>query len=481
MNNWQSWGPMQKMTPGAKLEGIEERMANYSRYVFTPIPDLLSRFLVSDYFIAWEGGLAGFLTSNIAHPYFSIEGDEIVGYLEYFETPFADPIPLEPLVVLEGEPVEQLLEEYGIRVAAANGVRINPWNPIGWSSWYQYFAGLRFEDIEKNLNAAREHFPFEVFQVDEGFESDIGDWLEVKPGFPPLASLAQLIQSFGFRAGLWAAPFSATQTSHLFRLHPGWFVSDIGIAKFCYKIWGKSVFALDTTNPHAKNWLFETFAGLKKMGWDYFKIDFLFAAAIEGVRSRRVTPIQAYREGLEVIRRAVGGSFILGCGAPLLPSLGFVDGMRIGEDTAPFWDSRKSAVQGPNAYWALKNSILRSFMHKKWWLNDPDCLLLRAHDIELVAGERALYARTAGALDNMLIESDDLELVEEEGKALLAEAIRLRGGHFRVRGMLSDGAYLIDSWSGPSGTFRFAVNLGDEPRKQGERDVPPRTGIFLIP
>jgi len=49
-----------------------------------------------------------------------------------------------------------------------------------------------------------------------------------------------------------------------------------------------------------------------------------------------VTPIQAYREGLNVIRKAVGKSFILGCGAPLLPSAGLVDGMRIGEDTAPY-------------------------------------------------------------------------------------------------------------------------------------------------
>jgi len=120
-------------------------------------------------------------------------------------------------------------------------------------------------------------------------------------------------------------------------------------------------------------------------------------------------------------------------------------------------------------------------MHKKWWLNDPDCLLLRSKDIELAANERELYARTAGALDNMIIESDDLELVDEWGRGLLEEAIRLKGGHVRVRGLLGDDLYVIDSWGGPSGTFRYAVNLADKAQNSGGREIAPRTGVFISP
>jgi len=481
VNNWQSWGPMQKMATGQKFDGLEERMANQGRYVFSPIPEVFAKHLVSDYFIAWEGGLAGFLTSKIAHPYFTIESGELVGRLEYFGTPLEDPVPLEPLIVLEGNPIEQLLEEYAVRVAAQNDVRVNPWNPVGWSSWYHYFTDIRFDDIEKNLRLAKEKFPFEVFQIDDGFEKDVGDWLYVKDGFGPLPGLARLIRGRGYRAGIWTAPFSASETSDLFRCHPEWMVSDVGLAKFCYKGWKKNIYALDTTNPHVKNWLYETFSSLKKMGFDYFKIDFLFAAAMEGARSRRLSPIQAYRQGLAVVRQAVGHSFILGCGAPLLPSVGLVDGMRIGEDTAPFWDSGKAPLQGVNAYHALKNSIFRSFMHKKWWLNDPDCLLLRSRNIELTPNEIELYARTAGALDNMIIESDDLELVDEWGRKLLQEAIRLKGGHVRVHGLLGGDPYLIDSWGGPSGIFRFAANLSDEAKKFNNQDIPARTGVFIKP
>jgi alpha-galactosidase len=481
LNNWQSWGPMQKMKSGEKLIGLEERMANYSRYVFTPIPDVFGQKLVSDYLLAWDGGLVGFLASRIGHPYFTIEGSEIAGFIEYFETDFADAVPLEPLIILDGGPVELLFEEYAIRAAAENGVEVSPRNPVGWSSWYHYFTNLTLADVRKNLEIARERFPFEVFEIDDGYEADIGDWLDVKKGFSPLDDLGGLIRRYGYRAGIWTAPFSASETSKIYESHPEWMVADAGLAKPCYRNWGKNVFALDTTHPGVKSHLYETFLLLKRAGFDFFKVDFLFAAAMDGVRSRRVTPIQAYREGLDVIRQAAGSSFILGCGAPLLPSIGFVDGMRVGEDTAPFWKTEMSSIQGPNAYYALRNPILRSFMHKKWWLNDPDCLLLRRTNTGLSANECELYARTAGALDNMIIESDDLELVDAWGRGLLNEAIRLKGGYVRVRGLLEDDVYLVDSWGGPSGIFRFAANLSDATRKAGDREIPPRTGLFIKP
>jgi alpha-galactosidase len=481
MNNWQSWGPMQKMTPGQGLDGIGERMANYSRYVFTPIPEVFLHHLVSDYFVAWDGGLTGFLTSKIAHPYFVIECGWLAGYLEYFGTTHDEPVPLEPLIILEGSPVEALLGQYGTRVAIENRVLINTSNPVGWSSWYHYFTGVQLADIEKNLRIAKERFPFEVFQVDDGFEADIGDWMDTKDGFGSLADLAHLIQSHGYQAGIWTAPFSASETSALFGHHPDWMVAgDEGQAKFCYRNWGKSVYSLDTTHPDVKNWLHETFTRLKSLGFGYFKIDFLFSAAMEGARSRGVSPIQAYREGMEVVRDAVGDSFILGCGAPLLPSVGYVDGMRIGEDTAPFWNSSMNGIMGPNARIALKNALQRSFMHKKWWLNDPDCLLLRKENIELKPHECELYARVCGALDNMIIESDDLELVDEWGRLLLEEAIRLKGGDVRVHGLLKNDLYVIDSWGGCSGTFRYAANLADTAQTSDDVEIAPHAGTFIF-
>ena len=479
MNNWQSWGPIQAVTPEFRFPGLAERMAQYSRYVFTPIPDIFASGLVSDYVIAWEGMTAGFLSSRIAHPYFIVEGDDLAGYLEYFGTRLVEDVPLESFVVVPGPEMGEGLAEYARLAASENGASPPRRNPIGWSSWYQYFTNLTAADLQKNLRLAGNGFPFEVFQIDDGYERDIGDWLDVKDGFPALSDLASLIRGHGFTAGIWTAPFSAAPSSEVFRRHPGWFVAEDGRPRPCYRNWGKPIFALDTTHPEAKQWLFETFAALRRMGFAYFKIDFLFAAAMEGARHAPVSPIRAYRQGLDVIRKAVGVDFILGCGAPLLPSIGFVDGMRVGEDTAPFWDPRMSGIQGPNAYTALKNVILRSFLHRRWWLNDPDCLLLREKDIRLTFSEKQLYARVCGVLDNMLIVSDDLELVDERGRSLLREAIALQGGRPRVAGLMEDDFYVLESMGRSDRAERLAANLSEAERSVAGRAVPPRSAVFL--
>ena len=482
LNNWQSWGPTQKVSRDQRFPEIEAIQRDYSPFVFSPVPDLMLRGPVSDYFAAGESFLAGFLASRVAHPFFVVEGGDLVGYLDYFDFRADRPVALEPFVLLEGTPVESLLGRYAALAQAENRVVINPWNPAGWCSWYHYFGKLEWADVLKNLDIARSvpGFPFEVFQVDDGYQTDIGDWLEGRAGYPGYSGMAEAIRSRGFRAGIWTAPFSAAETSRLFRNHPDWMVSEGGRPKPCYRGWKKTIYALDTGRADVQAWLGEVFSAIRAAGFGYFKIDFLFAAAMPGERARPLTPVQAYREGLKAVREAIGpSSFLLGCGAPLLPSAGLVDGMRIGEDTAPYWKTKPSAFQGPNAYFALKNALTRSFMHKTLWLNDPDCLLLRSSEIELAENERTCYALAAGALDNMILDSDDLSLIDEAGRAVLEQALNLRGGRAIVRGLLGDDFYLVESRGGPAGPVDLAVNLSDDRRLYKERAVPPRSAVLV--
>lgn len=480
MNNWQSWGPTQKAAPSDTFPELGP-IHSTNPYGFSPLLGELLPRVWSDYFIAWDRAVLGFLTSRIAHPFFLVEGAELIGCLEYFDASFDDPVPLEPLAVLSGGDVEDLLDVYGLLVKKENRVRINPWNPVGWCSWYHYFGNLTWDDVVRNVETARTlktDFPFEVFQVDDGYERDIGDWMTAKPGYPGLDGLARAITRNGFRAGIWTAPFSAAETSEVFAAHPGWMVSEVGRPKFCHRSWNRVIHALDLSNPEVLAHIHELFLALKAAGFDYFKIDFLFGSAMPGGRRKNMTPIHAYRQGLRAIRKAVGPGFILGCGAPLLPSAGLVDGMRIGEDTAPYWKTRPSAFQGPNAYFALKNALLRQFMHRKFWLNDPDCLLLRDREIELTRNERELYALACGALDNMLIDSDNLSLVGAEGKTLFRRALGLRGGKSRVLGLLGDDVYTIRSTGGPAGEFDLKVNLADKIQEIGGVTVAPRSGTM---
>ncbi len=363
-----------------------------------------------------------------------------------------------------------------------NRIRIHPWNPVGWCSWYQYFGDLTWRDVLENLEAAhrdRTAFPFEVFQVDDGFQADIGDWTKVQSGYPGLDEIARSITERGFRAGVWTAPTSVAETSEVYGRNPTWTVSESGRPKVSYKAWGKNIHSLDMTHPGVKEWVFQTFQRLRKAGFDYFKIDFLFSAAMPGSRHKNMTPVQAYREGLKTVRKGVGRSFILGCGAPLLPSAGILDGMRIGEDTAPFWKRTSSGFQGPGAYFAIKNAILRQFMHRRLWINDPDCILLRDKETGLTGNERELYALTSGILDNMIIVSDNLSLVGEEGKRVLGRALGLRGGRSRVLGFFEDDGYLIRSTGGPGGDLSLAVNISDEAKDIRGLPLAPRTAAVL--
>jgi alpha-galactosidase len=476
---------MGRITPATRFPELGAVVRDYSPYLFSPLEGELLRGPVSDYYAAWDGGLAGFVTSRIGHPFFTIEGGDLVGWIEYFDGEFDSPVALEPLAVLSGGGVTDLLGEYGRLVKRAHRVRIHPWNPVGWCSWYHYFGRLGWPDVLENLEVAaddRESCPFEVFQVDDGYETEIGDWLAAKAGYHDLGGLARAIVGKGFRAGIWAAPFSAAETSRLFAEHPGWMVQEGGRPKPCYKGWGRTIYALDTTHPEAKGWLDATIGALRKAGFSYLKIDFLFAAAMPGARRKRVTPIQAYREGLRTIRRAAGREFVLGCGAPLLPSVGLVDGMRIGEDTAPHWKTKPSGFQGPNAYFALKNALMRQFMHRRFWLNDPDCLLLRDRETQLAADEREVYALSAGALDNMIIDSDRLAVLGRAEKELLRRALALRGGKARVEGLLGEfgeDVYRITSTGGRLGDMRLGVNLSDRGARLEGTGIGPRSGAFL--
>ncbi len=68
--------------------------------------------------------------------------------------------------------------------------------------------------------------PFDVLQVDDGWQVAIGDW-EANNKFPSgMAALADKIKSTGRKAGLWLAPFIAVKSSKLFREHASWFLRD---------------------------------------------------------------------------------------------------------------------------------------------------------------------------------------------------------------------------------------------------------------
>lgn len=246
----------------------------------------------------------------------------------------------------------------------------------GWCSWYTYWNKVTADDIVANLDVINsEELPIEVVQIDDGYQSEIGDWLTDRPSFGNLSEVAQRILDTGRVPGIWTAPFLVGVNSKIAAQHPEWLV-DGAIA--CEHHWGQQVRVLDVTHPEAAEHLLTVYATLRKRGFAFHKIDFIYAGAMLGGRHEDVSPIEAYRRGLSIVREGVGSdAVILGCGAPMLSSIGLVDAMRISPDVMPNWEPDLGDISQPAMRSALAAGRARAWMHGRFWVNDPDCVLVR--------------------------------------------------------------------------------------------------------
>jgi alpha-galactosidase len=250
--------------------------------------------------------------------------------------------------------------------------------PTVWCSWYHYFTEVTQADMSENIAAIAElDLPVEVVQLDDGYQSEIGDWLSLSARFDSLAEMVARITDTGRRAGIWIAPFLAGARSRLAAEHPDWLISDPDGPVRANHNWDQDTFGLDPTHPGVQAYLAEVFGHFVDLGFDFFKTDFLFAAALDGGRHSGLSPVAGYRQGLDVIRQAIGDAYLLGCGAPILPSVGKVDAMRISPDTAPHFEPEGGDLSRPSGRAAIATSRGRAWQHGRFWINDPDCLLAR--------------------------------------------------------------------------------------------------------
>jgi alpha-galactosidase len=270
-------------------------------------------------------------------------------------------------------PIDAALAAFASGVATAAGVSSLRRPPTVWCSWYHYYENVTEDDVLENLKAAGERdLPIDVIQIDDGWQIEIGDWLTPSGRFSSIPETAKRIHAEGRRAGLWVSPFLVGARSELARRHPEWLVGDAG------HNWGQDLYGLDVTHPGAAAYLREVFQTLCGWGFDYFKLDFLYAGAVSGPRHSGASPIAAYREGMALIREAVGPQpYLLGSGAPILPSIGLVDAMRVSPDTAPVYDAGTGDLSDPAQHAATLTTTGRSWQHGRLWINDPDCLIVR--------------------------------------------------------------------------------------------------------
>ncbi len=350
---------------------------------------------------------------------------------------------LTPVALDDPDPLAVYLDA----VARENFALTNAPIYTGWCSWYQYGEKVTAQDIQANLKAAIEKqaaLPLNLFQIDDGFESRAGDWFASRPSFPDgVAPFAAQIRQAGMTPGLWLAPFLAHPRSHLAQDHPELLLTNArGHPVNAGFVWNTLTRALDLSHPQALAYATEVVdTAAHQWGFPYLKLDFLYAGALTGKHhDPTLTRAQILRRGLEALRAAAGPeTYLLGCGVPLGSAIGLVQAMRIGEDTADVWRPRyfgagfpfRDEWAMPSARNALLNTLTRATLHRRWWVNDPDCLQVRSNT-HLTAAEIQSQATALALTGGALLISDNLAGLDGERLALASAMTGLIGKRGRL-------------------------------------------------
>jgi alpha-galactosidase len=289
------------------------------------------------------------------------------------------------VVRVRSQPAQVVLGEWAGDVAQA--LHVAPLRPVptGWCSWYCYERSVTEDLVMAQVVAAEDlGLPIDVFLLDAGYEVALGDWLTEREGFGSLQRLAAGIRSKGRVPAIWVAPFIAAASSRVVLAHPDWWVTGTTAGH----VWGADLAVLDVANDAAVKHVAGVFSELVAMGFGGFKLDFLYAGVLGGGGANVVSEredVEGYRHFLVAVRDAIGPDpLLLGCGAPLIPSIGLFDSMRVSCDVGANWYEPGQLDQGPTSeVWypsgraALRSGAARVFAHGRWWVNDPDCIMAR--------------------------------------------------------------------------------------------------------
>lgn len=271
---------------------------------------------------------------------------------------------------------EAAFSRYANLLGKRLGVRGEGVAPRVWSSWYSFYRDIGEANLLRVLGDIN-GLPLDVFQVDDGWQRDIGDW-QPNNRFPRgMDFLAKEIRENGLKPGIWLAPFIVRPTAEIFQKHTDWVLKDEhGEPVVAGENWGSPFYSLDVTHPQVLSWLRNLIESIQSWGYEYFKLDFLYAGALPGQHHTPMPREAAYRRAIDALRDGMRGGYFLACGAPVIASLGICDGIRIGPDVAPYWSDESfdlSAVGSKNAILTSANRLwLRPLVH-----TDPDVVFFR--------------------------------------------------------------------------------------------------------
>jgi alpha-galactosidase len=308
---------------------------------------------------------------------------------------------------------KQAFETY----ANAKGFKEIPAKPaIGWTSWYYYYTGITEQIIYDNLEQFHtRNIPIKIFQIDDGYQRSVGDWLHGNSKFPNgMKPIAEKIKAYGYTPGIWLAPLAAEKKSFIYKEKQDWILKDSQgkpVAIGYNPLWSGWFYALDIYNEEVRQYLRNVFdTVLNDWGFGLVKLDFLYG--VGSIPQHGKCRGEVMRDAMLFLRECAGEKMILGCGVPLSAAEGLTEYCRIGPDIHLSWDFSvlkwMHARERPSTYNAIHNTISRRQLSGQWFWNDPDVFILRKNKNLLSFNEQYSLLLANVLFGHMLFTSDHI-------------------------------------------------------------------------
>ncbi|KAI8355073.1 glycoside hydrolase superfamily [Choanephora cucurbitarum] len=338
----------------------------------------------------------------------------------------------------------------------------------GWSSWYNYYEQVTEKDVLTSLAAFERHqYPIDVFQIDDGYQAQIGDWLEIQQTkFPQgMAFLANKIKAQGYLAGLWLAPFAVGFKSRIVKEHPDWLLKHPDQSfVVAGPNWG-GFYALDIYHPAVERYLQRVFDQVVDWGFGLLKLDFLFAAAM--IPREGKTRGEILFDAMDlIVRLNQGRTRLLGSGVTLPSTWGKLDYSRVSSDASPWWDHtvlRLANVRERVATFnALTSTLNRWAMSQTVFGSDPDVFFIRSDKNQLTTDEKYTLVVVNTVTGQLTLMSDNVDLYSPQEHRLYGSLFPKAHTEVQSIQALANQVYQAE-WTSNGRQYLFFANLSPLP------------------
>lgn len=303
-------------------------------------------------------------------------------------------------------------------------------NRLLWFTWASYGKGVTQKfGVENELPYLKE-LGVDTLIIDDGWEPTVGQWEFDKKDFPDVGGMIKKIKSSGIKPGIWVAPFMAIRESEVSLKHPDWLMKDgkgrlLNVSNPQIQPTGRirpfvePAIGLDISIPEVREYLYGVITHVAKMGFEVFKFDFVSIPFVGELKNKDKTSVEYYRLFFQELRKRLGKNIeFIGCGAPMMESIGLFEGMRVTADSAM---PNLSALKYYGGFLEKLHTIpfVSDFLRRHFSINT-----VMYRDATAVVFRRAyLFGKAFGLLVDGVHLSDPKIYIDPEAKRQMAEAL----------------------------------------------------------